>query len=383
MHAVILAATYQRLENPDGKKVPLVLLKLKDDPLLTALVKKLSGVSDLRYIIVVVNETIKPELDEWVKSITPRIVTVRIISDGTKNEREKLGAIGDLIYAIKHAKIKDDLLVIGGDNWFTYDILKFVEQARSRSPAVVVTPYRTRLSSSRFGLVEMNEDNQITKFYEKPSSSNLKLKASCVYFFSASDLKSLDVFSREHNTVCSPGVYFQWLVNEKKESVFGVELEARWYDIGEFRDPNPKGPDFVKIRKMLRNNFSLKNSTWETEATRRLQWVSSHEDLLDCLNDDDPNLRIVVASLLGNMKYLIDPIDVKHVISSLLILLADNSQNEIDYGGFMSDDSEVYFVSACAAKSLVHLGYAEDEQAVFEKARKEGIKVEERRNILS
>ena len=78
--------------------------------------------------------------------------------------------------------------MIGGDNWFKYDLREFVERSRGRSPAVVVTPFRQAWGTSRFGLVELDGQGRVLRFEEKPASSDLPLRASCVYYFAAADL---------------------------------------------------------------------------------------------------------------------------------------------------------------------------------------------------
>ena len=380
MYAIILAATHDRALNAASIEVPIVLMDLDKDPLLTVLVKRLSIISDLSNIIVVTNEAIRLELNEWNAALPQVNVPIHILSDGTMLPTDAKGAVGDLIFAIDHVNIDDDLIVIGGDNWFTFDVINFVEQSRRHSPSMIVTQFRERLHASRFGLVKMDKKNRITEFLEKPRASNLKLKASCVYFFSASDLKWLNVFAKDHSTACSPGNFFSWLVGQT--DVYGIEMSARFYDIGKFRDPNLRGPDFIKLRNIIRKRIDPSYSTWERDAARRLQWVSSYEDILDCLNDRDPNLRIVAAVILGCIKNVIDDEMEKQIILALLNLLSDSAMNQYEYGSFQSDEDSAYYVSATAAESLVLLGYAENIQAVFDKARKEGFEVSECKNIV-
>lgn len=384
MQAVILAATHEQVKNAEGKDVPLVLVDLEGKPQLTVLVEKLSKVSGLRKTIIVTNEVVKPELDNWAVTFPQVGMPVQVLSDGTIKENDRKGAIGDIIFAIKHANIDDDLIVVGGDNWFRYDIAKFVEQSRNYSPAVVVTSYDPKLlHSSRFGLVKM-EGNRIKEFFEKPEASDLDKKASCVYFFSASDLRLFNDFADDHPGTLShfkPGHFIAWLIDHKIP-VYGVGMEAQWYDIGEYRHPRLGGPDFFAIRNIVRTKFDSKYSTWEKRALHLVELVSSYAELLDYLGDPDPNLRIVAAIIIGHLDDLIGPNQKAYVIPALCNLLNDDAQNQLD-GSFQSDEDTVYFVSATAAESLVRLGYEENVHAVTVKAKKEGFKVKERINIRS
>ena len=376
MYAVVLAATHDRGLSGDGREVARPLLDLGDEPLLLALVRRVARVSGLEKIVIVTNDAIKSELDQWAAdelSVSP--VPVEIISDGTSSREDAKGALGDLIFAIRQSRIQTDLLVIGGDNWFSYDIEEFVEQARQKSPAVVVTPFRAGWRSSRFGVAETDETGRIVSFLEKPPSSSLKLKASCVYYFSAMDLKWLDVFADEQSTVCSPGTFFAWLVD--RTAVYGVTMTATWYDVGKRPGQALEGPDFLELRKVLRRLVSPVYSTWEREAGQQIQWATTWENLLEFLDDPDPNRRIVAAQVLGHIKHLLAQEARSRVVEELLRLLGDEAVNQITYGGFQGDEDSVCRVSSVAAEALVHLGYAATVDGVFEKAHVRGAKVVE------
>ncbi len=378
MHAIVLAATHERKRNAAGRSVPQPLLDLDNEPLLTILVKRISLVPDLERICIVTNEAIKPELDEWLAHVSANRVPVHIVSDGTVRPEERKGAVGDLTFGIRACGIHDDLLVVGGDNWFTYDISEFVKQAVRRSPTVLVTPFGPGWRSERFGVVELDESNRILQFLEKPQSTILDLKASCIYSFAASDLEWLDEFAKEHSTVCAPGTFFQWLV--ERADVYGVEMPAAWYDVESPPSPVLKGPDFLKFRDVLRGFANPQLATWERAAAQQLQWASSYVDLLDVLVDPDPNRRIVAADLLGRIgEFLIEEAK-ERVISELCHLLGDPAINQIAVDALQADEDSASYVSATAAEALVRLGYAEGVVKAFERARREGFKVEETHN---
>src|SRR5438445_3892043 len=138
MHAVVLAATYERKHNAQGKVVPLPLLDLTGEPYLTTLVKKLAIIQNMKCVHIITNGVLKPELDQWAASLPPTGAPVRVISDETEIPEDRLGAIGDLIFTLKAEAIREDVLVVGGDNWFTYDLQEFVERSITLSPAVIV-----------------------------------------------------------------------------------------------------------------------------------------------------------------------------------------------------------------------------------------------------
>ena len=380
MHAIILAATHEHVVNVDGREVPQPLLDLDNEPLLTILVKRLSVLPDLRKICVITNNAIKPALDDWRGALDDQPVPVEVRSDGTSRPEERIGAIGDLIFAIREWHIQDELLVVGGDNWFTYDIAEFVKTSRDHSPAVVVTRFGPGWRSQRFGVVQVDDSKRIVQFLEKPDTTTLDLKASCVYFFGADDLRWLDEFAKEHSTGCSPGTFLQWLV--RQTLVYAVEMQAAWYDVGRAPTSILKGPDFIALRDILRKSTSRTHSDWEGAAARQLQWVSSYLDLLDVLADADPNRRIVAAGILGRSGALFSPQATDQVIRALCGLLGDRAMNRIPTDGYQMDEESMSFVSVAAAEALAKLGYARTPSDVFHRGREEGLTVFEAQNTL-
>lgn len=373
MYTVVLAATHQRKRDAQGQDVPLPLLDLEEgEPYLTTLVAKAAALPGMRGICVVTNEALKPDLEAWRASLPPGPAPVHVVSDGTREPEERLGAIGDLRFALEAQAICDDVLVVGGDNWFAYDLGEFVKQAQGRSPAVVVSSLPNGIEASRFGLADLDDQGRIVRFVEKSPAARLPFRASCVYFLAAADLRRLQEFADANSTVCAPGVFLSWLLT-RRVPVYGVRMAETWYDIAGTPSSKLRGPFTLEFRDELRRAVGPFSSPWERAVARRLQWVSSHEDLLDVLHDNDANKRLVAARLLGVTWHLLNPAGRQDVIRGLLPLLGDRACNEYDYGGPQSDEEDApVYVSETAAAALVRLGYAANVDAVFETARAAG-----------
>lgn len=366
MIAIVLAATYERKLDARGKEVPLPLLDLHGEPYLTTLVKKLAPLPGLAGILVVTNDVLKPDLDAWASSL-PVQAKVTVLGDGTRTPEDRLGAVGDVIFGLKSAQVDDDLLVIGGDNWFAYDLGEFVGRSAERSPAVVVTPLPAGVDPSRFGVADLDAAGRIRSFVEKPTANEKwPLRASCIYYFAARDLSWFDTFAQEHPTRCSPGEFISWLSG--RASVYGVRMEATWYDLAGTRPSRLKGPDALEFRQALRRSVTPLNEPWERAAARQIQWVGSHQDLLEVLHDSDPNKRILAAQLLGNTGHLLDAEGQDEVMKGLVRLLDDGQCHQQGYGG-SDDEDEAVYVRDVTAKALVKLGYGTSREDVFAKYR--------------
>jgi len=362
MQAVVLVATHDTRYNSFGTKVPMPLVDVAGEVYLTTLIKRLVDIPQLNAVHIIVNEAIRGAVEEWHRSLPPFAVSVTVVSDGTLQVDDRKGAIGDLIFAIDHHRLDVDLVVVGGDNWVSYDLVGFVEKAKHRSPAVIVTRIAPGPLSSRFGWVELDETERIVKFLEhsEHDPSHTAWKASCVYYLNRNNLKCLQQFANEQSTVCSPGTFFAWLAD--RIAVYGIAETGR--SIGTQETQALRGADFLEWR----------------EAARSLKQVSSHVELMTALSDSDPNVRIVAARLLGQSRQLLSESARQQVISALLRMLNDPAANDVNASPFECDEDAIEFVSATAAASLAALRYAGSVPGVFEKAKNEGWAVCERRN---
>ncbi|HUG71728.1 MAG TPA: sugar phosphate nucleotidyltransferase [Pirellulaceae bacterium] len=370
MRGIALAATHETRLTASGRRVPLPLVDVVDEPYLTTLCRRLAAVPDMSEIIVVTNDAIFREIEDWAASLPDLGVTVRSVNDGTLQPEDRKGAVADILFALDAIGVEDDILIVGGDNWFTYDLNEFVQQSLDRSPSVAVTRVSPGPLTSRFGWVELADGGLISRFVEHPgsSTSDQTLKASCVYYLSANDLSWLQEFEKTESTVCSPGTFFAWLV--ERADVFGIELKGKWHG-----DRASRGPDALSLRDIVRQVANPRYTTWERQAAKELEWATSHADLVDALEDQDANKRIIAAQLLGHSRAtdeygreLLSKQGLEAVISALLRHLGDDATNTTD-GTWQSDDDErPVSVSDTVARSLMNLGYAESPQAVREKA---------------
>ena len=378
MHALVLAATYRRMPNAAGLDVPVPLVDLETEPLMTVIVKQLSLVPDMRTIHVITNEGIKADVDAWARGLPQRVPPIDITSDGTTSADTSKGAVGDILFALEKISMRDDLLIVGADNWFSFELRDFVQQAGSSLPAVALVEAPPGANLSRFGMAKVDQEGRIVEFVEKPERSDLRLRSCCVYRFALSDLKEwLDEFVADgHSTICSSGVFLSWLIHSRHVPVHGFQMSGTFHDVDSPPVKGIGGLDTLEFRTIVRTAFDIAGSTWERRGAHQLQWVNSYLDLVEVLGDkEDPSRRIVAAVVLGRAAHLLNEEAKKNAVAALLPLLADPSQNDYEYARFECDENAAICVSDAAAESLVLLGYAKNTRRVLEKARRCGFDV--------
>jgi glucose-1-phosphate thymidylyltransferase len=178
---------------------------------------------------VVTNSKFADAFREWARGYGGG--AVRILDDGTSDEENKLGAIGDLDLTIRSAELDDDLLVLAGDNLFSESLAPFAEFGQAkRAPALGVYDVGDLEAIRRYNAIELDEDDRVTFFEEKPERPSSTLTGIALYFYPRSALGLVGDYLAEGNNPDQPGWLVQWLY--PRTPVYAWRVPGRWYDVG-------------------------------------------------------------------------------------------------------------------------------------------------------
>jgi len=180
-----------------------------------------AGVEDVQ---LVTNARFAPLFDDWGKGNG-----VTVIDDGTDTNENRLGAIGD----IRFSALDDDALVIAGDNLFDYRLADLIAfwKAKGSESAVAVHDVGSRELARKYGIVDVDADDRIVSFVEKPDEPPSTLAATATYLYSRAHLALVDAYLDEGNPPDQPGNYVAWL--HRREPVYAFRFAGGWYDIGD------------------------------------------------------------------------------------------------------------------------------------------------------
>jgi glucose-1-phosphate thymidylyltransferase len=224
---VILAAGYATRLYPLTLDRPKALLPVAGKPMLEHLLARLEEVP-LEDVLVVTNSKFARAFEGWAAA---RGGGVHVLDDGTRDDETRLGAIGDLDLAIREAGIDDDLLVLAGDNLFSESLAPFAEFGRSKgAPALGVYDVGDLDAIRRYNAIELDSDDRITFFEEKPERPRSTLTGIALYFYPRSSLGVVGEYLAEGNNPDQPGRLIQWLY--PRAEVYAWRVPGRWYDVG-------------------------------------------------------------------------------------------------------------------------------------------------------
>ncbi len=226
MKLVVLAAGYATRLYPLTKDRPKPLLEVGGRPILERVLEKLEPIG-FDGIYVVTNARFAPVFREWAADREG----ITVIDDGTTDDANKLGAIGDLELVIDRERIQDDLLVVAGDNLFSDGLEDFGRVARERrAPMVALYDVGDLSQMHKYNAIEVDREGRVTHFEEKPQDATSTLMAIALYYYPREALQEIRRYVAEGNNPDQPGRLIEWLYTRRP--VYTWRLPGTWLDIG-------------------------------------------------------------------------------------------------------------------------------------------------------
>lgn len=234
MKALILAAGYATRLYPLTKEYPKPLLEVGNRPIINYIIDKLEPLDEIDEILVVTNSKFMPKFNKWRSNLRSK-KPISLVDDLTKSNSDRRGAIGDITFVINKKRLKDDLLVIGGDNLFSGDLKEFFSFVKGNtSPVIGAYNIKDKGAAKKYGVIKLDKKNKLVDFKEKPKNPKSTLIAMCLYYFPRGKLKLIKEYLCSSKETCdATGFYIDWL--RKRVPVYGFVFDGFWYDIGDHK----------------------------------------------------------------------------------------------------------------------------------------------------
>src|ERR1051325_7334070 len=118
MKLIILAAGYATRLYPLTLNQPKPLLSVAGKPMMEHVLDNISTIHHIDHAYVVTNAKFVGHFETWAERYRhPNLhFGFTIVNDGSTDDSNKLGAIGDLHFVLTKFEINDDIIIVGGDN---------------------------------------------------------------------------------------------------------------------------------------------------------------------------------------------------------------------------------------------------------------------------
>ncbi|KKR27880.1 MAG: Glucose-6-phosphate isomerase [candidate division CPR2 bacterium GW2011_GWD2_39_7] len=162
---------------------------------------------------------------KWKKTIKRPI---NLVFEETSSDTNKLGAIGAIASFVKENNLTEELLVIGGDNYFKFDVQDFLSNYNGKT-LIGAYDIGDLKEAKKFGVLSV-KDNKVIEFQEKPKNPKSTLVNTLCCVFPTNIYPLLFDFVKIHTD--NQGSFIEHLVKETDVEAY-VTAED-WFDIGSF-----------------------------------------------------------------------------------------------------------------------------------------------------
>ena len=246
MKVLLLAAGYATRLYPLTLNTPKPLLTVAGKTVLEYIFDLIEPLKQVDEVFIVTNEKFYQSFEDWKRGFRSS-KKITIIGDGTTSNETRLGATGDIEFVVEKRNIRDDLLVLAGDNLFKAGLSVFINFCASKRPSITIGLYDIKdlILAKNYGIVSVDKNNKIIDFKEKPVIPPSALVAMCLYFFPKERLDIMKEYCQTDTTKDAPGYFLEWLY--KKEPVFGYAFkDKKWFDIGDKKSLEEADKEFSR-----------------------------------------------------------------------------------------------------------------------------------------
>ena len=243
MICLVLAAGYATRLYPLTKDYPKPLLKISNTTILDWLLDDIDSTGEIERYVVVANHKFYMYFKQWA-AWHEHAAPIIVLDDGSTENDNRLGAVGDIQYAINVLSIDDDLLVIAADNVLDFSLSSFIQYYRYKQTPVIMRYWEKnveRLKTS--GVVEIDESDEITRMEEKPTEPFAHWCTPPFYIYPRS---VIPLIVQANCNVDAPGSLVAHII--KHIPVHAMEMHGKRYDIGDLESYEAVQKNFAGIK---------------------------------------------------------------------------------------------------------------------------------------
>ena len=233
MKVIILGAGYATRLYPLTLTRPKPLLPVAGKPMIDYVLDNLAPIGGIDRVIIVTNAKFADQFQKWAEHhrAVGSELEFTIINDGSTDDSNKLGAIGDLNLVLEREQIEDDIIVVAGDNLFSESLAKFGAFCREKQEAVLAVYDVGSLEDiKKYNAITFDAAGQVTFFEEKPKQPTSTVTGIALYYFSRDTVPLFTTYIAAGNNPDQPGRFIQWLHTRKQVKTY--QIQGTWFDIG-------------------------------------------------------------------------------------------------------------------------------------------------------
>ena len=235
MNAILLCAGFGTRMEPLTKDFPKALLDVGGRPVIDHLIGQILDFRGLDSIAIVTNDRFFGHFLQWGEenggAVADRGISLNILNDGALEAEDRLGAAGDLGFAVSQISESKGTVVAAGDNVFRFRLGPYWDKFLSGDKSYVLalrTEDTQRLRKT--GVLELDSNDRILAFHEKPETPPSNFACPALYFLKPRALNFIHEYLSSPDARDEIGYFISYLA--KHDVIYAIRAEGEAIDIG-------------------------------------------------------------------------------------------------------------------------------------------------------
>ncbi len=254
MIAVILAGGFAKRLKDNTKYTPKPMLTIGGKTVIMHIVEKIERIPEINKIYILTNSRFKNLFYDFANSYMVSKSKNQIIvieEPNTYSQKDKFGPLGGLSNFVSIYGINDDILLIGGDNFFTFNLDNLIKKFnKHKKPIVVLKQINDNKYLSTIAVAKIK--NGLIKEYQiKPKIPKTNLAGTMIYIIPQEHF--IYINKLVENKITDPtGKLIEYLIKNKMPVYGFIQKDGFWADIGS-----------EKVYKKIFNFYNLNGGNFE------------------------------------------------------------------------------------------------------------------------
>lgn len=234
MICVVLAGGFgTRIRSVIGES-PKGLIEVGGISLISRLSHDVDQIPSIDSLLVVSNSLHFEPYLAWCRRVAHECrLEISVLNNGVTTAEQRLGAIGDLEFAVNSVDISSPILVAAADCYYDFSLEGMCRCFQVHGGSWVATMREDNLAALVEGAeVETDSAGVVVYMAEKPAKPRSNLGALPFYIFERTALKLLPEFMKSGGNPDSPGRFAEWLFDKQKLSAFEIDSSFTCEDLG-------------------------------------------------------------------------------------------------------------------------------------------------------
>lgn len=250
MKGIILAAGYATRLYPLTLNQPKPLLPVAGKPMVEQVLDNLAPIPGIDRVYVVTNAKFAGHFRDWAAQYQGKAPKfgITVCDDHTTDDKNKLGAIGDINFVIETQQVDDDLIVVAADNLFSEKLGDFGKLCREKNaPVLALYDVGNLEEIKKYNAISVDGEGRITFFEEKPQHPTSPLTGIALYYYPRHTVPLIKQYIAEGNNPDQPGRLVQWFY--PRTPFYTWRVPGLWFDIGSKETLEAANQIFRKLKQ--------------------------------------------------------------------------------------------------------------------------------------